>query len=521
MDSHSANTDSLSTATLTAATLLGFVVLQIARKFFKPHSPLDAIPSFGIPSYPFGFYVGSWNFIKDGRAILEQGYLKYRGQPFKVALANRWLVLLSGQRLIEDIRKADDSLSFADSAKVMLQSEYTIGYEQLHDPFQMNVVRTALTRNIAACFPVIREEIAAAFEDLIPAKDEWISVPAMQTILPIVTRVSNRVFIGLLCRDPDYIKLTTQYTLNVSSNAQWLHVTPSFLRPLAARLFGHLEPATRAAMKHLRPILQHRIEMDDKYGPDWPEGDRPLVVGRSTRTSNTANSTQADAHFAQHQLCRQPYHHTGEYPPLSTAICRPQSPQGILHAFYTLAANLECVQPLREELESVVGAEGWTKEAMDQLVKMDSFLKESARTAPSGAIGLTRLATRDFTFSDGTTVPAGTLLAVPVFAEHHDEVNYTNPEVFDPFRFSRMREQDGEENKHQMVTPTLEYMSFGLGRHACPGRFFAVNEQKLILSHIIMTYDFKLRDGVRPPDEWIAVLVKANTTAEVMFRKRR
>ncbi|KAF7378406.1 Cytochrome P450 monooxygenase 51 [Mycena sanguinolenta] len=484
----SADTGRVSTATLTVAILLGFAVLQIARRFFDRHSPLDAIPSFGIPSYPFGFYVGSWNFIKDGRAILKQGYLKYRGQPFKVALANQWLVLLSGQRLIEDIRNADDSLSFTDSAKVMFQTEYTIGYEQLHDPFQINVIRTAFTRNIAACFPVIREEIAAAFEDLIPAQDEWISVPAMQTMLSTVTRISNRVFVGLLCRDPDYIKLTTQYTLNVSSNALWLNVTPSFLRPLAARLFGHLEPATRAAMKHLRPILQHRIAMDDKYGPDWPECDRP----------NDMISWLLDE-----------------------ARGHPTRRTGILHALYTLAANLECVQPLREELESVVGAEGWTKEAMDQLVKMDSFLKENARTAPSGAIGLVRLVTKDFSFSDGTTVPAGTLLAVPIFAEHHDEVNYSNAEVFDPFRFSRMREQDGEENKHQMVTPTLEYMTFGLGRHACPGRFFAMNEQKLILSHIIMTYDFKLRDGVRPPDEWIAVLMKANTTAEVMFRKRR
>ncbi|KAF7378404.1 Cytochrome P450 monooxygenase 51 [Mycena sanguinolenta] len=505
MDS-SADTGRVSTAILTAAVLLGFAVLQISRQFFDPHSSLDAIPSFGIPSYPFGFYVGSWNFIRNGRAILKQGYLKYRGQPFKVALANQWLVLLSGQRLIEDVRKADDSLSFADAAKVMFQTEYTIGYEQLHDPFQMNVIRTALTRNIAACFPVIREEIAAAFKDLIPAKDEWICVPAMKTILPIVTRVSNRVFIGLLCRDPDYIKLTTQYTLNVSSNAQWLHVTPSFLRPLAARLFGHLEPATRAAMKHLRPILQHRIAMDDKYGPDWPEGDRPNDMiswlldearGHPTRrTVRRLTRTLLNINFAAS--------HTTTH--------------GILHALYTLAANLECVQPLREELESVVAAEGWTKQAMDQLVKMDSFLKESSQTAPTGAIGSVRMATKDFSFSDGTMVPAGTLLAVPVFAEHHDEVNYSNAEVFDPFRFSRMREQDGEENKHQMVTPTLEYLSFGLGRHACPGRFFAVNEQKLILSHIIMTYDFKLRDGV---DEWIAVLIKANTTAQLMFRKRR
>jgi cytochrome P450 len=29
---------------------------------------------------------------------------------------------------------------------------------------------------------------------------------------------------------------------------------------------------------------------------------------------------------------------------------------------------------------------------------------------------------KDFTFSDGTTVPAGTLIGVAILSEHHDEV---------------------------------------------------------------------------------------------------
>ncbi|KAJ7247865.1 cytochrome P450 [Mycena haematopus] len=500
----------LSPAIIAAAVVVGLVIIQATRKLFSPRSPLEAIPSVGIPSYPFGFYVGSWNYINNGRAITEEGYLKYPGKAFKVALANRWLVLLNGRTLIDDLRKApDDSLSMAEATNSLLHFEHTIGHEQHHDPYQIAVIRSAMTRNIGACFPDIRNEVVAAFEDLVPAKDEWISVPAMQTILPIISRVSNRFFIGLHCRDPDYIKITTQYALDVSNDAARLHVTPSILRPIAAHLFGHLETATRAAMKHLGPILQYRIEMDDKYGPHWPETDRPndmiswlLDEARGhpkRRTVRTMTRTLLNINFGA----------------LHTTT------QAILHAFYTLAANLEYVQPLREEIESVVRSEGWTKAAMGKLVKLDSFLKESSRFVPGGAVGILRQVMKDFTFSDGTTVPAGTLVGIPVLAEHHDEANYANAGVFDPFRFSRMREQAGEGIKHQMVTPTPEYMSFGLGRHACPGRFFAVNEQKLILAHIIITYDFKLKDGVQPEDEWIALLGSANSTAEAMFRKRK
>jgi hypothetical protein len=120
------------------------------------------------------------------------------------------------------------------------------------------------------------------------------------------------------------------------------------------------------------------------------------------------------------------------------------------------------------------------------------------------------------------------------------EANYANPKVFDPFRFARRREEAGEGLKHQMVTPTHEFLVFGIGNHAwcvallellcawdcwltfsaSPGRFFAVNEEKMMMAHILVTYDVKLKDGVRPEDEWVAVIGSANTTAEVMFRKR-
>jgi len=38
-------------------------------------------------------------------------------------------------------------------------------------------------------------------------------------------------------------------------------------------------------------------------------------------------------------------------------------------------------------------------------------------------------------------------------------------------------------------------MSFGLGRHACPGRFFAANEIKLIVARILLEFDLKMPEG--------------------------
>ena len=53
--------------------------------------------------------------------------------------------------------------------------------------------------------------------------------------------------------------------------------------------------------------------------------------------------------------------------------------QSITHVIYDLAARPECIQPLRDEIEPIIAAEGWTKAAMAKMWKLDSFMKESQR----------------------------------------------------------------------------------------------------------------------------------------------
>ncbi|KAF8964278.1 cytochrome P450 [Flammula alnicola] len=72
-----------------------------------------------------------------------------------------------------------------------------------------------------------------------------------------------------------------------------------------------------------------------------------------------------------------------------------------------------------------------------------------------------------------------------------------------------------------MVSLSYNYVTFGTGRHACPGRFFAVNELKAMLAHVLLTYDVKLPDdGPRPENVWFQVGCSPNSTAQVIFRKR-
>ncbi len=87
-----------------------------------------------------------------------------------------------------------------------------------------------------------------------------------------------------------------------------------------------------------------------------------------------------------------------------------------------------------------------------------------------------------FKFSNGTTVPYGSFLGVPSYAIHHDPANYEDPDAFDGWRFHKLSSDltnqeaslkddlDTLRLKHASTTPSLEYLPFGIGRQACPGR---------------------------------------------------
>jgi len=46
---------------------------------------------------------------------------------------------------------------------------------------------------------------------------------------------------------------------------------------------------------------------------------------------------------------------------------------------YRLLSHPEYIEPLRKEVETVVAEEGWTKTGMENMHKIDSFIRETLR----------------------------------------------------------------------------------------------------------------------------------------------
>ncbi|KAJ6569230.1 cytochrome P450 [Mycena capillaripes] len=493
------------TVVKSAGCILAFYVLSRYIERYRRNTSLHNIPTVRYSSSLLS-YISAFQLFLNGREIINEGYHRYHGSAFKIAQVNQWHVIVSGPKMIDDIRHArDDQLSLRFAADKATQARYTIGdYRHDLDFYRVGAIRSSVTSAIGPRFSDVRDEIIAAFADEVPAGQNWVKVPVIETARRIVSRTSNRLFVGLpLCRDPDYRDLNVEFTIDVMTSAQILLLFPDFMKPFLARLVTNIPKQMHRAANLLRPFIQDRLDKEKEYGRDWPEkpaGDSDDLL--SWLIDNTPAERKSVETIALQVLII----NFGAIHTTSIAFTT---------TFYFLVCHPEFANPIREEIQSIVEENGWTKAAMAQMRKLDSFIKESQRMAGNGATSMNRKVLKDFTFSDGTTVPAGCFISAASWATHNDDNVYPDAHQFKGFRFVDME-------ANHMVSPTLDYIIFGHGRHSCPGCFFAVNELKAMLAHILMTYDVKFEDERTspPPPTWFEMSLIPDLTAEVLFRAR-
>ncbi|EGN97697.1 hypothetical protein SERLA73DRAFT_75354 [Serpula lacrymans var. lacrymans S7.3] len=480
----------------TVAFVGSLLLAIVVSKYLKTsESKLDAIPTVG-PNGLFSYYWGAFKYNLRAHEIIQEGYSKYKGKAFKIANWSGWDIIVSGPMLIEDMKKAPDGhISTIGAVSCNLKVDRTTTYQVAQ-----------LARSLDAQLADIRDEITTSFVDVLQLKgNEWVSIPAMDAIHQIICRTSNRALVGLpLCRDPEWIALNLQITTDVIKEAVATHLLPSFMAPYVVIPFMTEAGSLGRGIKILRPIVEEHQRCLDEYGSGWAEKPNNML-------SWIMDEAKGEERSVRNLAIR-----------IMTINFTANSDSSMVftHALFYLAAYPQYINQLRKEVETVIEEDGWSKDALARMHKVDSFLKETLRLECIGFVSMLRKAMKDFTFSDGTVVPAGSLISIASFPTHLDNEIYNNPNAFEPFRFAP---EDGEgiNPRNQMTSINSEYLPFGLGRHACPGRFFISNVMKAMLAHIVVTYDTKLEDkGVRPANVTYGVMSSPNPKAKVVFRKR-
>ncbi|XP_055351556.1 cytochrome P450 3A24-like [Paramacrobiotus metropolitanus] len=147
---------------------------------------------------------------------------------------------------------------------------------------------------------------------------------------------------------------------------------------------------------------------------------------------------------------------------------------------YCLTANPEIQERLREEIENVMGdREVPTYDIIAKMEYLDCCINETLRIYPPLA-RTERMCNETWTHK-GLTVEKGSVVAIPIYAIHHDPEYWPDPETYNPDRFSH-------ENKHNIKPYTFQ--TFGQGPRNCVGMRFAYYEIKLVMVNILRKFRF-------------------------------
>jgi cytochrome P450 len=117
------------------------------------------------------------------------------------------------------------------------------------------------------------------------------------------------------------------------------------------------------------------------------------------------------------------------------------------------------------------------------------------------------------------------IIEVPSAAIYLDSEHYPSSSTFDGFRSQKLRASGKAADiaRNQFVTTNETNLGFGYGRHACPGRFFAANEIKMILARMVLEYDIKMPGDAkeRYPQVEMGRQSMPHPGKTLMFRKVR
>ncbi|CAG7559083.1 unnamed protein product [Fusarium equiseti] len=438
-------------------------VLTLLSLYILKYLLVDSTGKYPIlnPKKPFEFSNNRVvrDFIKNSKHLLAKGRSLYNDKPYK-AYTDWGKVVVIPPHFVEFL-KNNRQLEFMETAKDDIHG-YIPGFEPGAPPIDVTpVVNKYLTRALAKLNAPLSEETSLTLHDVLGESTEWREFEPQQEIIRIVSRMSSRVFMGEeLCRNEGWLKVSSDYTPHI----------------------GRRHTAKQEAIREGR-----KVPFDDSI--EWFEKEYP---------------GKADPARDQIGLSLVAIHTTTDL---------------LTETLFNIALHPEILTPLREEIIGALRTEGMKKTSLYNMKLLDSVIKESQRLRPVLLGVFRRTALTDIILPNGDVIKKGTKIVCDTTHQWNKDY-YEDALTFDAYRFARMRETPGQDKQAHLVSTSRDMLGFGHGVHSCPGRFFAANEIKVALCHMLLKYDWKLPEGVVPESSWFGMALSGDQKAKLVIRRR-
>ncbi len=149
--------------------------------------------------------------------------------------------------------------------------------------------------------------------------------------------------------------------------------------------------------------------------------------------------------------------------------------------FYLLDKHPATIQKIKAEKERVVGAKKASFTDLFQMEYLSQVINECLRLYPPSWI--TDRIAKEADEILGWNIPKGARVIPFIYGLHHSDKLWSDPEVFNPERFTKENRKD----RHNFA-----HMPFGAGPRQCIGRHFAMMEMQLIVLKMLERYTIRI-----------------------------
>ncbi|KAI1074411.1 cytochrome P450 [Whalleya microplaca] len=488
--------------------LIGLMVIIIAYFRQSSRSNLTGVPFINPPHF-FSNSEAKKAFMASAEDLMAQAREKYPNQPYRMITDTGECIVLP-PRFIDALR-SEPGLSFADAMEEDFHSGLS-GFKPFgcfaNDQVMQAVVRKHVAKLYAKVTKTLSDETRFAVCINMGDSLDWREMKMKDPVLDIVCRITSRVFLGdQLCRNEYWLQILKKYAVEVFIASAKLNAYPRPMRKLMNWILPEcktIRAEREEARRIIAPTIYQRKEIKKAA---IAAGQKPPRFNDALdwlEEESEARGVDYDAATFQLAISLVAVHTTAD----------------LLHqAIIDLAQHPESMQKVREEIISVIRAEGWVNTALSNMKLVDSVLKETQRMKPVDIVLLRRKVLKDVKLSNGLILKKGMRTWVEK-SQMADPAVYDNPDEWDATRFLKLRSQPGTQARAQLVSTSNDHYGFGYADHSCPGRFFAANELKIALCYLLVKYEWKLLPGTDARPMVFGIANAASPTSRMLIRRR-
>ncbi|KAF3005234.1 hypothetical protein E8E14_003368 [Neopestalotiopsis sp. 37M] len=387
---------------------------------------------------------------------------------------------------------------------------YPIHNNQYHPPLMRK-----LARDVFGMVEEMMEEVKYQGTAVLGTETSWTQRSVFVSVERLTAGAASAAVVGKeLARDKNYIDNLIRWG-NVTFIAGTItRAFPGLLRPIVGLLAilpsryyfkkfaACLRPEMNKKLAELQKACEAGVEMDT--------ANANVLEGHLIEALSRKDPRELHPGLTAYRII---FFSTSAFQTMSAAATH------LMFDLYSADPALGIVETLRSEIEAALRLTNgrWTAQALRAMPRLESTIRESMRLSAFSTRGCSRkVVSRDgYTTSKGDFIPYGGTISIPQWSIQHDDAVYQEALSFKPFRFYNEK----DDTCVSLATTSENFLPFGHGKHACPGRFYAAVTLKLVLAFVVMNYDV-MPLTERPTGHWLGTNHVPPLKASLTIRRR-